>query len=91
MYVALKTLVYDATKGVTVQLSVSVPYLLQDDENQICLLILSKIEAQTLCPGEFVCIRQEEYNGEYMVYDNLGLPMEAVVAGWIDNDVRIAF
>ena len=48
------------------------PYLLQDDQNQICLLLMSKAEAQALYPGEFVCIRQEGFNGEYIEYDDLG-------------------
>ena len=57
---------------VTLQLSASMPYLLQDAQNQICLLIPSKAEAQALYPGEFVCIHQEGFNGEYIEYDDLG-------------------
>ena len=59
-------------KRATVQQSASMPYLLQDDQNQICLLLLSKAEAQALYPSEFVCIRQEGFNGEYIEYDDLG-------------------
>ena len=78
------------------QLSASIcysclPYLLQDDQNQICLLLLSKAEAQALYPGEFVCTRQEGFNSEYIEYDDLGQPTEEIVANWIINNVRVAF
>ena len=72
MYVALKALVRNSTKWFTVQLSASMPYLLQDNQNQMHLLILSKAKAQTLFPSEFVCIHQEGFNGEYIEYDDLG-------------------